>query len=125
MTQLLNLLLMASTAMAADTALNLDIELSINGAVVTQSEIITLSGQKASIQPSVEGEGYFIEVTPTVEKDNQIQMQFVVAKVNGSKKTVLSEAQIITLLGQVAQIQQGNTDSKESLSLTVTASEHQ
>ena len=89
---------MASTAMAADTSLNLDKNY-INGAVVTQSEIITLSGQKASIQPSVE-EGYFIEVTPTVEKNNQIQMQFVVAKVNGSKKLCLVRRRSSHYLGK-------------------------
>ena len=125
MTHLLNLFLMASTAMAGDTVLNLDIELSINGAVVSRPKIMTLSGETASIQSTAEGEGYFIEVTPTVEKDNQVKMKFVVAKVDDSIKTVLNEPLIITKLGQVAQIQQENTDSKESLSLTVTASEHQ
>ena len=73
----------------------------------------------------IERSGDFIEVTPAVEKDNQIQMQFGVAKVNGSNKLVLSEAQIKTTLGQAAQLQQRNFDSKESLSLRVTASEDQ
>ena len=125
MIHLLSLLFMVSTAVAGDTILKLDFELSINGAVVSQPKIMTLSGETASIQSTVEGEGYFIEVTPTIEKENQVQMKFVVAKVNDSLKNILSEPQIITILGQSAQIQQENKDSKETFSLTVTASEHQ
>ena len=125
MIHLLSLLFMVSTAVAGDTVLKLDFELSINGAVVSQPKIMTLSGETASIQSTVEGEGYFIEVTPTIEKENQVQMKFVVAKVNDSLKNILSEPQIITILGQSAQIQQENKNSKETFSLTVTASEHQ
>ena len=117
---------LASTPVAAADveALKLDLQLRIDGELVSQPTIITPSGQKASIESvSEHGRGVFIEVTPILQDAGQVHMAFSVASVKQGKKTLLSEPRIVTLLGREARIMQESAEqATKSMSLTVTPS---
>ena len=114
--------LILSTAYAAEAeALILELELRINGTVVSQPRVVSLSGETASIETvSEEGDGVFIEVTPTLRENDQVHMGFVIARVEDTKKIILSEPQLVSLLGQPAEITEGRRGSP-TVSLAVTA----
>ena len=114
--------LFASTGFAAEEAINLDMKLRIDGKLVSQPRVVSLSGKRASIESvSKEGDGFSIEVTPTLKDKNQIHMKFVVAKLEKDKRSILSEPQMVSLLGQQAEISEASTDEPpKTMSLTVT-----
>ena len=109
---------------AEPTILTLDIVVQIEDEPLSRPTLSINSGDTASIESlSKDGEGFVIEVTPTLQNTNQVQMSFIVTKINKDTRTILSSPQIITLLDQSATITQKHADSSEpSLSLSVTPS---
>ncbi len=119
------LLLFSSIGLAGtEEAIILDMKLSIDGNLVSQPKIISISGETASIKSvSKDGTGISIAVTPTLQKKNQVLMKFVLTKLENDKETILSQPQIITLLGQSAEISEkskGRPNKKMSLTVTPT-----
>lgn len=104
--------------------LTLDMKVQIEGEPISHPKISTISGDTSSIETiSQSGDGFLIEVTPTLQNTNQVQMSFIVTKINKDTRTILSKPQIITLLDQSAEITQTHTgSSKPTLSLSVTPS---
>lgn len=104
--------------------LTLDMKVQIEGEPISHPKISTFSGDTASIESITKnGVGFIIEVTPSLQKTNQVQMSFIVTKINKDTRTILSKPQIITLLDQSAEITQTHTESsKPYLSLSVTPS---
>ena len=120
---LLSLFLFTSTGLGAENeAVILEMKLRIDDKLVSQPKIISISGETASIESvSKDGNGIVIEVTPTLQHKNQVHMKFVVAKMENHKKNILSEPQIISLLGQSAEITQEMHDKpQKTISLVVT-----
>jgi len=116
-------LLLSSTGFATeDRIVVLEVKLSIDGRLVSQPKILSVSGETATIESKCEeGNGIFIEVTPTVQGENQVHMSFVIAQVYNGTKTVLSEPRIVSLLGHSAELTQGSKDnSQQTMSLAVT-----
>lgn len=102
----------------------LDVELNLDGRLVAQPNVISFSGETAKIESvSKDGNGICIEVTPTLQNTNQVHMTFVLVKIEQEKKSIISSPQIISLLGQPAEIKIESQDQSDmSLSLTVTPS---
>lgn len=117
------LLLFSITGFSAEKQITLDMKLSIDGKLVSQPRVVTISGETASIESASEdGDGIFIEVTPTLQNKNEVFMKIIVAKLEKGKITILGNPQIISLLGEPVEITQESTDGpKQSMSLAVTA----
>ena len=117
------LFLFTTTGFAADKkAITLDISLSIDGKLISKPRIFAISDKTASITlASDNGDGVFIEVTPTLQNKNEVFMKFIVAKLEKGKKTILGKPQMISILGKQAEITQESTNgSYKSMSLVVT-----
>ena len=118
-------LLFSATGIAASKqAITLDMKLSIDGKLVLHPTVVSMSGETASIESTSEdGKGVHIEVTPTLQNENEVFMKFVVSNIEGEKKTIVSKATIMSLLGETGEISQESTteDSRESMSLVFTA----
>ena len=116
------LILFTSIAIASENAtLILDVSVHIDGELVSQPRFLSAAGQTASIESvGKDGHGYSITVTPTLKDDNQVHMKFEVATLHNDKKTIVSTPQLITLVGQSAEITQvSKDDPKRTMSLTV------
>ena len=114
-----------STGVAAEQeAVILAMQLKIDGELVSKPTVITISGETASIQSmSTDGDGFSIAVTPTLTEKNQVEMTFVVTRLEKDKKTILSKPHMVSLLGQPAEITEvSKDDRKTTMSLAVTPS---
>ena len=119
------LLLLSSEGLPSQEAvLVLEMNMSVEGQAVFQPKVVAFSGQKARVESvSESGDGYAVEVTSVLENGNQVRMDFVLFASDKGEKTVLSRPQIVTLLGEPAEITRASGDSsQETLSLAVTPS---
>ena len=67
-------------------AITLEMKLSINGKLVSQSTIASVSGETTSIESASEGgNGVSIEVTPTPQNKNEVFTKFVVSEIEEVK----------------------------------------
>ena len=106
----------------SDPVLNLEIQLSLDGEVVSQPKIMTLSGQSAKIESlNQDGNGVSIEVIPTLQHEDQVHMRFVISTIEKSNPIILSKPQVVSPVGQSARITQAVVlEGVNSLSLSVT-----
>lgn len=98
----------------------LDLTLSMNGKLVSQPQVKTAFGQTATVtSKSNTGNETFLEITPVLQPDNLISMKLKTGEVISGKKISMSEANVLTRIGEKAQIStQGNNN--KNLSITVT-----
>lgn len=119
--------LLSSTAFAASTGYDLNLELSINGKHISSSRIVALAGEKASITQRMENskDGNFIEVVATegeIQGKKGILMNFVVGTIDrDGKKTILARPSILSTENQKAEMTVSEENNKDSVSLSVVA----
>ena len=118
-------LIFSATGVAtSEQAITLDVELSIDGKLVSHPTVVLISGATASIESASEdGKGVYIEVTPTLQNKNAVSMKFVVSEIEEGKKTIVNKSTILSPLGETAKISQESAteDLKDSMFLAVTA----
>ena len=120
-------LLFTSTGWAAEpAAITLDVTLQIDQEVAATPKVTSISGQTAQIKlvPSDES-GVFIELTPTLRDGNQVHMDIVLAtRIDGEEK-IVSQPQIVSLLGQSAEFSHAPADaSSKPITLMITPTLH-
>lgn len=118
--------LMSSTVFAAGpTAYNMKVDLSLNGKHIGSPQVTTTAGDQASVIIDSKNQKYFIDVVANEEpaKDggkSGVNMNFTVGTVSATgKKTVISNAGIIAVENEKAQLSQTNNKGVEEFSLAV------
>jgi len=118
--------LVSTTAIAAQQAYDLKMELSLNGQAVASPHIIVKEGKTATVIQKKNGKETFIEIVASEKQTEEykgILMKFKVGMVGANgQRTVLSEPQILTIENEKAQVTVGNNEHSEAVSLTVIAS---
>jgi hypothetical protein len=87
---------------------NLDMQLEINGQMVSQPHATLLTGEKGVFQQQAPNHNsfYVIEMTPTQIQHNQLIMKVEISRLKDGKKTLLSSPKIITANGEAATVEQ-------------------
>lgn len=119
----------SNAAIRSTKAFDLDMQLSLNGKLVSSPRVLAKNGETALITQTVDGddEQSFIEITAldgSILGNDGIMMTFTVGKIgpNGERK-ILSKPQVFAQENQKAEVtvEQVDGDNKEMLSLTVLA----
>ena len=116
--------LFLSSAFAGQPIYKIDLNLNLNGKLLSSPSMHVVSGEKAQIETKSEsGNGSFIEVTPE-EIDGELKkvhLKFVVGVIAKGKRRVLSTPEMIVSEGKEGTITVGDDDGPEHLTLTVLA----
>lgn len=127
---LLATVFLASTTFSAiqkTKAYDLDMQLSLNGKLVSSPRIITKVGEATTIIQKTDGETEqrYIEVTAidsSILGNKGIMMTFVVGSISkDGERKILSKPQVFAQENKKAEVTVGHGDNKETLSLSVVA----
>lgn len=119
------ILFLAGTAWAAPRQYEIDMELMVDGKVVSTPKIITMEGTKASIESAGAEGGTFVEVTPsekTIKGVDGILMEMKVGFVDDTGfRRVLAQPRILAKDGAKAQIILDDKKKNQEVTLKATA----
>ena len=115
--------LFAASAIASTTPkyISLDMKLEVNGEVVSHPSAKVLEGHKAEITQAAQGDQptYSIQVEPSINAKNAVQINFVVTEMKNGKSRVVSRPRVVALNHESASIEQKSEDHS-GIKLTVT-----
>ena len=115
----------ASSAFAYTHSYGLNIDLSLDGKLVSSPKMNVKEGQTASITQDSNGKKTFIQVVALEQPTNgkaAILMKFVVGTISSTgEKTILSTPQILTLENEKAEVSVGSRKESSDLKLSVIA----
>lgn len=117
--------LIGSSAFANTNGYDLKMDLAINGKHISSPRVITKAGETASITQESNGQKIFVDVVATEQsKDNKqaILMNFAVGTISATgEKNVLFTPEVATLENEKAEIDLGDRQEPEKVSLSVIA----
>lgn len=113
-------------ALAATSGYEIDVDLTINGKLVSSPRINARAGEKTTFIEKVGDEERFIEVLATegqgqIKGKKAILMKFTVGTIKDGQRSILAEPQIMTIEKNRAAIEIGESEGKESINLSVSA----
>ena len=120
-------LLFTPTGWAVEpAAITLDVTLQIGQEVAATPKVTSVSGQPAQIKMVPDDDnGVFIQLTPTLRDGNQVHMNIVLATQIDGEEKIVSQPQLVSLLGQSAEFSHVPADaSSKPITVMITPTLH-